>query len=201
VIHTPKLPLAVALAAALALAGCSKPTTGDSTGEPTSTPDDELPTREVVPLVDVAEFQSYQLTLGDLDAYSKGVAFENERLNEAIGKGGAEGMSAFVAALPEQTEPAAAKLVGIDVERYRTVKHRIVDVLAKLATEASRARAADRGPSDDAEVDPSVAAMQAEMDDPYAGLDPDVAQAFKARAARLRALHDANADLLAKAGA
>ena len=191
--------LFVLLAAALALSGCSKPTSGGISDQPSSTPDEELPTREVAPLVDVAEFKSYALTVGDLDASAKGVDLENAQVTEAVGKGGEAGMSAFVAALPEQTEPAAAQRLGYDVERYRTVKHRVADVLAKLA--AQSARPPGHGPSDDATLDPSVAAMQAEMDDPYAGLDPDVAKAFKARAAKLRELHDRNAALLEKAGA
>jgi hypothetical protein len=160
--------------------------------------EEDIPTREVEAPIDAATFAGYALVAGDLDAYEKGVSFENARLREAIGHGGAEGMTAFVAALPEQTEPAAAAETGLDVERYRSVKSAVVDVLDRVALKGRQS--ASSAPADDAAVHESVAEMQAAFDDPYAGLDGAVKQDFAARIARLRRLRDENVALLEQAG-
>jgi cellulase/cellobiase CelA1 len=159
---------------------------------------DEIPTREIDAPIEAATFAAYALTKGDLETYERGVAFENARLREAVGQGGAEGMSAFVAALPEQTEPAAAADAGVELDRYRNVKLAVADVLDRVAMRATKV--VPDAPTDDATVHASVAEMQAAFDDPYAGLDPTVAQAFAVRLERLRTLHDENAALLAQAG-
>jgi hypothetical protein len=158
----------------------------------------EPPTREVGAPIAAATFSSFRLTGADLAVYAKGIAFENARLRESVGRGGAEGMAAFVAALPEQTEPAAAAAAGVDVDHYRNVKLAVADVLDRVAARA-RPIVSD-APADDAVLHDSAAQVQAALDDPFAGLEADVARTFSARLQQIQALHDDNAALLAQAG-
>jgi len=192
------------LMALLMLTACGgeAPTTS-SPQDTAAAVEEDIPTREVEPPIEAATFERFALAAPDLDTYAKGLAFENARLVEATQKTGEEQMEAFVAALPEQTEPAAAASLGVAVDHYRNVKQAVNDVLSKFDTQAMLQSMQQTAASDATAppLDENVAAMQAELDDPYAGLDPAVAEAFAARKGELEKLRADNVALLFKAGA
>jgi hypothetical protein len=192
------------LLALLLLTACGGEAPATSSPADTAiTAEEDIPTREVEAPIEAATFERFALTAPDLDTYAKGLAYENARLVEATQKTGEEQMEAFVAALPEQTEPAAAASLGVSVDHYRNVKQAVNDVLSNFDAQAMLQSMQQSAASDATAppLDENVAAMQAELDDPYAGLDPSVAEAFAARKSELEKLRADNVALLFKAGA
>jgi hypothetical protein len=194
-----------AVLALLVLTGCGG---GEPSPQPTPeatlpSSDEDIPVREIDAPIEAATYERFALAAGDLDLYAKGLAFENARLLDATQQTGDARMEAFVAALPEQTEPAAAESLGITVDRYRNVKQAVNDVLGKFDAQAMLQSIQSGTPSDTSAppLGEAAAAMQAEIDDPYAGLDPVVAEAFAARKDELAQLRADNVALLFKAGA
>jgi len=182
----------VVLLAAAMLSGCD-----DKAGTPPApqAPSFPEPTRtvEVVP-VEAAEFQTFALSLPDIDVFEKGLSAENAHIRAAQAESGLDSVARYVATLPEQTEPAGAEAAAVPVEHYRNVKQTILEVLYKLDVQ-SRDHATGEG---NAVLHPSVAGVQAALDDPYAGIDTVVATALRAGHARLEALRSEHLTLLAQ---
>jgi hypothetical protein len=166
------------------------------------TTDADIPTREVTAPIEAATFESFRLSVADLDVYRQGMAFENARLRAAAAETGDARMEAYIAALPEQSEPAAAASLNVSVDHYRAVKQAVSDVIGRFDLEAvlqsTQASAAAEG--DAPPIDENIASVQAELDDPYAGLDAAVAEAFEARRAELSRLRADNIGLLMNTG-
>lgn len=184
---------AVVVAASILLAGCGEAPSTAPTAEPSPLGE---PTRtvEVVP-VEAAEFKTFALSLADVEAFEKGLAAENARILATSSEHGSDDVAAYVATLPEQTEPAAAEAAGVPVEHYRNVKQTILEVLYKVEAQPAPAATAETNSA----LDPSVAGVQAALDDPYAGIDPVVATALRAAHPRLAALRAEHLALLAPA--
>jgi len=133
------------------------------------------------------------LEVSDLDVYAKGMQKEIE-LRQASSDKAAKAKADHdqeteVTALAEMTSAevnnAGARAAGVDAARYDFIKHAVDHVLGTVSMNAAMAKME------------GGAGMQ--QSDPYAGLDPDVAAALKAREAELGKLREDNMAILVNA--
>lgn len=136
------------------------------------------------------------LQVGDLDAYAKGMQKELEVRQAASDKAAkakaAKDQTAELSALAELTgvevTEAGAQAAGVDRARYEFIKNTVDQVLGAIQMNAMMAKMGD------------ASQAQKFQSDPYAGLDPEVAAAIKARADELGKLRAQNMGILMNAG-
>jgi hypothetical protein len=151
------------------------------------------------------------LTLADIDAYVVGMRKEIELL-----KAGGEKVRQARAAKDQEAEMKAmldlsmgdrdaqvAQAAGMAPARWQAVKSKIAAVVGGAAMRESMASmggdTSGMAPDQRAAHEANLAKMLAEMPDPYAGLEPAVAEALKARHAELGKLHGEAVGLLMNA--
>jgi hypothetical protein len=173
--------------ALLGLAACGDkpaqaPATDAATSAPTGTP--AAPAAEPV-AAEPAVAADSPLQVADIDAYVRGMGREVELLQaefhkieqaRAAGDSDAE-TEALFAMTGNDIDLGGAQAAGMPPARYGFVKNRIDEMQSKLdLLEGFR------------KMDADTSAMQAEIGDPYAGIDADVATALKARQAQTAGL-------------
>lgn len=151
------------------------------------------------------------LSVGDIDAYVLGMRKEIALLEATVAKveqakqqkdEEAQASAVMEAAMADRDAPAATA-AGLPVERWKQVKSRIAAIIGGVAMRAQLSRmggeAADMTAEQKAEQEKNVAAMLADMPDPYQGLEPAVVDALESRHDELAALHAESVGLLLKA--
>ena len=207
----PALPL-LTLPLLLVLAGCGG-TGGDASvdtpaaapaeviasgddGEPT-TGADELPPR-------------VELGAAHLDPLARGLAAENAHLGQAVQQlHAAQSDAAQLRALAEidaaRLDAIGAEAAGFEAHEYRRLRDALYEHLGAIDTRA--ALEAQYGDADTTGMDEATAAearrmaaeVMAAVPDPYADLDPALADALRQRHAELAALRSTHIGLLFKA--
>lgn len=209
-----KTPLALALAALLALGGCTGGTE-DAGGEATR----DVTLEEPAGLAgDEGEFDDEPseepadrpaLTAAVLGGLERGLVRENEGLQAALDKlASADTDAGRLIALGnvdiEAIEAAAAEAAGVSPGDYTLLKEHLFDVLGRV--DMHEMMTAIYSDMDDAELDGATRAevekgrdeMMADLEDPFEGMDDEAIEAFKARQARLAELRAQNIGLLLK---
>ena len=179
-------------AALLALAACSDkpadeaadddaaPPSAEPSSAPGATPPAETATAEPAPVDATAALQA-----SDVDAYLLGLAKEVQLLRDeyakieqarATGDSAAE-TAALFAMTSSDIDDAGARAAGLPRARYGFIKDQVDGIESKLAMLDGLAA-----------MEGDTSALQAQVGDPYAGLDAAVAEAFKARHGEVAAL-------------
>lgn len=174
--------------------------------EATTTPDTTAP----APGASTAPADA-PLSVADLDAYVRGMQKEIELLEATVAKvedarqrkdDAAQTSAVLEASMADRDTPAAAA-AGLPVERWKHVKSRITTIVGGVAMRAQLGGmggdTAGMSPEEKAEHERNLAALQAQVPDPYKDLDPAVVDALKARHDELAALHAEATGLLFKA--
>lgn len=148
-----------------------------------------------VPAPDAAANAARPLQVDDLDAYAKGMQKEIEvrqAASDRAAKAKADhDQTAEVTALAELTSVdvtrAGAQAAGVDPARYGVIKNAVDHVLGAVEMNAMMAKMGD------------AAQAQKFHSDPYAALDPALAEALKSRQDELGKLRAQNMAILANA--
>jgi hypothetical protein len=202
---TLRLPLA--LACLLALSACSSEPedSGDTTAE-TAAETDAL---DQTPAADAdADDSADDLAAGDVPRIEAGLVAENEVLTQAadeIAKGMDDLRFAAVAlsALEDSTQ-AGARAADMTDHRYGRLKEQVFSVLSDVEMRAMLRRQMDETDTtglDEAAIAKMQEDAQAMIDsvpDPFADMDPALAEALREREARLMELRAQNVALLVK---
>jgi len=195
----PRLP-ALLLASLLALAACGgqgpSPNAGDATPAKASTSDDGG--------------RPPALAASHLDPLARGLAAENQHLEKAVRQLQAADSDAAQGLALAEIESARLDAVGGDAaglgaHAYRLLRDALFEHLGQIDTRVAleaRYAEADTTGMDEAsaaEARRVAAAVMAALPDPYADLDPALADALRQRQAELAGLRDANIALLFEA--
>lgn len=180
--------------AAFVLAAC------DASEPRATTPASDTP-EQTAPAVEAAPTSAtFAFTDADLDAYARGIAKEIELVKAAQQKANTattpeERGEAMQAQWEETTVPEAARLAGIDAERYRQTRETVHEVLKTLDFQGKI-----DGPLsiDLSRVDEASRAKLAR--DPFADLSPQSAAALRAKMDQLVPLWSEYVALTAVAG-
>ncbi|MBW8311317.1 MAG: hypothetical protein K0M64_04715 [Rhizobium sp.] len=205
-----KTPLALALAALLALGGCggsddanvsedTEEMALEDSGDGYADDGDEAMENE----------PTVALAAAHLDGLESGLVQENARLQAALDKlAEADTDAGKLLALGEvdieEIDTEAADAAGLDPEEYAVLKDQLFEVLG--AIEMREMVIKDFEGADTSGMDAATAAeakknmdeMVAEMPDPFEGMDADLAGALRAKQARLAELRAQNIGLLFK---
>jgi hypothetical protein len=206
---TLRLPLA--LACLLALSACSSDPedSGETTAETAAETDvsDETPAADTGPDAD-ADASADDLAADDVPRIEAGLVAENEVLTQAadeIAKGVDDLRFAALAlsALEDSTQ-AGARAADMADHRYGRLKEEVYTVLGNVEMRAMLRRQMDETDTtglDDATLAKMQEDAQAMIDsvpDPFADMDPALAEALREREARLMELRAKNVALLVK---
>lgn len=214
-----KTPLALALAAVLALGGCGGASDDGAATEDTTDVALEAPGDEgydgggdfngEATGQDDADEAAPALTAATIEGLERALAHENEGLQAALDElAKADTDASKLMALGqldlEAIEAGAADAADIPAEDYARLKESLFDVLGKI--EMHDMVTAQFAGMDTAELDEETRAqvekgreeMMAGLEDPFAGLDEDAVAAFKARQARLAELRAQHIGLMFK---
>lgn len=187
------LALAMALAAGLAACGGNEPATGEETAapaEPTQAAPADAPAPPAQPSTAAADTS---LKLEEIDAYVRGMQKEVELLKAAGEKvkqaRAAKDDQAELSAITEMAmgdfDTPAAEAAGLPVARWQEVKRKITATIGGVDTRRQMQEMAGNTegltPEQVAEQQRNAEALLASIPDPYAGLDPAVVEALKAR--------------------
>ena len=207
-----KTPLALALAALLALGGCG----GDDADVSEDTEemaledsgdgyaDDGETMNE-----DGGEAAALQLTADNLAGLERGLAKENEGLQAALDKlAEADTDAGKLMALGEidmeAIDAEAADAADVSADEYSMLKDQLFEVLGAIEMRQMMEKQfgdADMSGMDEAtraEAEKNMAEMMAGVPDPFDGMDPGLAEALRAKQARLAELRAQNIGLLFK---
>jgi hypothetical protein len=149
------------------------------------------------------------LTPEDLDRYQRGVGKETELLRDAQqrkaeAKTGSDTLEVLGSVQEWQLRPEAAKAAGVDEGRWQLIQGRVDAVLSKLQmgpammAQMNAMDTTSLPPAQRAQVRENMKQAQAAYGDPYAGLAPETAEAFRARADELGRLRTEYMEALAK---
>lgn len=207
-----KTPLALGLAALLALGGCG----GDDADVSEDTEEvalddsgdgyaDDGETMDA----DGSEAAALLLTADNLDDLELGLVKENEGLQAALDKlAKADTDAGKLMALGEidmqAIDAEAADAAGVSADDYSTLKDQLFEVLGAIEMRQMMEKQfgdADMGGMDEAtraEAEKNMAEMMAGVPDPFEGMDPGLAEALRAKQARLAELRAQNIGLLFK---
>lgn len=207
-----KTPLALGLAALLALGGCG----GDDADVSEDTEEvalddsgdgyaDDGETMDA----DGSEAAALLLTADNLDDLELGLVKENEGLQAALDKlAKADTDAGKLMALGEidmqAIDAEAADAAGVSADDYSTLKDQLFEVLGAIEMRQMMEKQfgdADMGGMDEAtraEAEKNMAEMMAGVPDPFDGMDADLAEALRAKQARLAELRAQNIGLLFK---
>lgn len=207
-----KTPLALGLAALLALGGCG----GDDADVSEDTEEvalddsgdgyaDDGETMDA----DGSEAAALLLTADNLDDLELGLVKENEGLQAALDKlAKADTDAGKLMALGEidmqAIDAEAADAAGVSADEYSTLKDQLFEVLGAIEMRQMMEKQfgdADMGGIDEAtraEAEKNMAEMMAGVPDPFEGMDPGLAEALRAKQARLAELRAQNIGLLFK---
>lgn len=208
-----KTPLALALAALLALGGCAGGDDADvseDTGEVAledsgdGYADDGETMNE-----DGGEAAALQLTADNLAGLERGLAKENEGLQAALDKlAEADTDAGKLMALGEidmeAIDAEAADAADVSADEYSMLKDQLFEVLGAIEMRQMMEKQfgdADMSGMDEAtraEAEKNMAEMMAGVPDPFEGMDADLAEALRAKQARLAELRAQNIGLLFK---
>lgn len=187
------LALAMALAAGLAACGGNEAATGEETAapaEPTQAAPADAPAPPAQPSTAAADTS---LKLEEIDAYVRGMQKEVELLKAAGEKvkqaRAAKDDQAELSAITEMAmgdfDTPAAEAAGLPVARWQEVKRKITATIGGVDTRRQMQEMAGNTegltPEQVAEQQRNAEALLASIPDPYAGLDPAVVEALKAR--------------------
>jgi len=208
-----KTPLALALAAVLALGACGHGGDEAVADEETSESADEAYADEGHDAQDEATAgedvaaPAPTLAAGDLDAIVKGLAAENDYLDDAVRRlREADGNAEVLAALGDvggtQLDQVGADAAGMSVDDFLARKEAVFDVLGQVEMRAMLVK--QYGNVDTTGLDADMAAnarrnaeeMLAGAPDPYLGMEPSLAEALHAREAQLSELRARQIGLL-----
>ena len=189
----PNLALAMALLAGLSACGGSEPAVDEATGS-VETGTEAAPTAAFdAPPQQATAAADTSLKLDEIDAYVRGMQKEIE-----LAKAAGEKVKQAQAAKDDQAElsaitemamgdfdtPAAAA-AGLPVARWQEVKRKVVATIGGIDTRKQMqdmaANTEGMTPEQIAEHQRNAEAMLASIPDPYAGLEPAVVEALKAR--------------------
>lgn len=205
--------LACALAGLSACGGASdeSPAEGAAAQEAAAPAGEVAHAPEVATPTPAATPADAPLTPADLDAYVRGMQKEIELLKATLAKvedakqrkdDAAQTSAVLEVSMADRDTPAAAA-AGLPVERWKHVKSRVTAIIGGVAMREQLAGmggdTAGMTPEQKAEQEENLAAMQAQIPDPYRDLDPAVVEALKARHGELAALHAESTGLLFKA--
>lgn len=146
----------------------------------------------------------------DIDAIARGLERENAVLTDVAARVADAAddtvkLNLMASARPSELEKAGADAAGLDASTYRARKERLFTVLGRMEMREMIGRQVadlDTGGMDDAaaaQARANAEAMQAQLGDPFEGLDPAVAEVMRARHDELAALRANNIALLIKA--
>ena len=204
-------PIALALAALLALGACSRGGDDDATADAGT----EVATDEADAYADGAmaedsapeSIAAPALQAGDLEALARGIAAENAHLEQATQRlreadGQLETLAALAEAGGEQMDEIGAEAAGMEVDAFLARKEALFDLLGQIEMRAMLAK--QFGDMDTSGMDPEMAAqakrnaeeMMAGAPDPYLGMEPALAEALHADEARLAGLRARQVALL-----
>lgn len=205
-------PIALALAAALALGACSRG--GDdevaaedgtvvAADEAGAYADDDAMDQDAA----AETVEAPALRADDLEALARGIAAENEYLEQATQRlreadGQLETLAALADAGDEKLDEVGAGAAGMDVDDFVARKEALFDLLGQIEMRAMLAK--QFGDMDTSDLDPEMAAqarrnaeeMMAGAPDPYLGMEPALAEALHAEEARLAELRSRQVALL-----
>jgi hypothetical protein len=187
------LALAMALAAGLAACGGNEPAAGEEAAAPagpTQAAPADAPAPPAQPSTAAADTS---LKLEEIDAYVRGMQKEVELLKAAGEKvkqaRAAKDDQAELSAITEMAmgdfDTPAAEAAGLPVARWQEVKRKITATIGGVDTRRQMQEMAGNTegltPEQVAEQQRNAEALLASIPDPYAGLDPAVVEALKAR--------------------
>lgn len=208
-----KTPLALALAALLALGGCGGSDDADVAEDTEEMAledsgdgyaDDGETMNE-----DGGEAAALQLTADNLAGLERGLAKENEGLQAALDKlAEADTDAGKLMALGEidmeAIDAGAADAADVSVDEYSMLKDQLFEVLGAIemremmAKQVSDSDTTGMDEATRAEAEKNMAEMMAGVPDPFDGMDADLAEALRAKQARLAELRAQNIGLLFK---
>ncbi len=188
-------------AALMALAACSDKPAGVPADEATAPAAEPAPAPAAqppaaTPAAPVAVDAKAALQASDVDAYLLGLAKEVQLLRDEYAKieqaRAADDSDAEITALFAMTgngiDQGGAQAAGLPEARYDYIKERIDDVQSKLGMLDGLAA-----------MEGDTSALQAQVGDPYAGIDTAVAEVLKARRGDIEALRGESIGLRLKA--
>lgn len=202
--------LALVLGGLVACGGRDDTETGEPAADAaTATPAPEA--GQAAPAEPAAAPADAPLALEDVDAYVRGMQKEIELIKAGAAKvreaRAAKDQDAEMKAMVELSmgdrDTQAAQAAGLDAARWQAVKSKIAAVVGGAAMRRQMATmggdTSDMTPEQRAEQEANLAKMLAQLPEPYAGLDPAVAEALKARQDELGRLHAESVGLLMNA--
>lgn len=202
------------IAGCLALAGCGGASDETADGDDVASADaatDGPRGDDATPADDGHEpADDLRLDVARLDPVARGIEAENARLREAVQKikaadGDRELLVALSAIDIERLDGVGAGAAGLTPREYRVLRDALYEHLG--AIEMRDAMKAQYAAVDTSAMDAATAAeaervmgeVLAAVPDPYAGLDPDLAEALQARQDELMALRSTHIGLLFEA--
>lgn len=208
-----KTPLALALAALLALGGCGGGDDADVSGDTEEVAledsgDGYADDGETMN-ADGGETAALLLTADNLDDLERGLVKENEGLQAALDKlAEADTDAGKLMALGEidmeAIDAEAADAADVSADDYSMLKDQLFEVLGAIEMRQMMEKQfgdADMSGMDEAtraEAEKNMAEMMAGVPDPFEGMDADLAEALRAKQARLAELRAQNIGLLFK---
>jgi hypothetical protein len=200
--------LALGLGCLIAMAACSSDQ--DAAAEPAETTDDTVETVAAPAAETPAGETAADDPLGaaDVPAIEAGLSAEIELLTQVadeVAKGvEPERYTELALSVHDDSVAAGVRASGIDAPRYDRLKEEVFAVLgavemrAMLQKQAAEADTAGLDADTQAEMKRNQQAMLDSVPDPYAALDPILAEALRAREPRLMELRAQNVGLLFK---
>lgn len=187
------LALAMALLVGLSACGGNDPAATDEAAAPTGDTAEAAPADAPAPPQPSTAAADTSLKLEEIDAYVRGMQKEIELLTaagEKVKQARAAGdepaeLSAITEMAMGDFDTPAAEAAGLAVDRWKQVGRKITATVGGAGTRRQMqedvAKTDGMSPEQAAEHKRNVEAMLAMIPDPYAGLDPAVAEALKAR--------------------